>query len=48
MKNYQTDACHYQPMPKAKVDNNKLKLVNSSYYMISSEFDYCFIVHLKE
>ena len=51
MKNYQTDVCRYQPKPKAEVDNNKLKLVNSSYYTISSEFDYfriCFIVHLKE
>ena len=44
MKNYQAEVCRYQP--KAKVDNEKLRLVNSSYH-VKTEFDICFIIYLK-
>ena len=30
MKNYQAEVCYYEPRPKAEVDNDKLRLGNSS------------------
>ncbi len=36
MKNYQAEVCRYQAKPKA--DNDKLRLVNSSYH-VKTEFN---------
>ena len=47
MKNYQAEISHYQPKPKPYVDNDKLKLVNSSYHA-KTQFNYCFFIYLKE
>ena len=47
MKNYQAEVCRYKPKPKAKVDNDKLRLSNSSYD-VKTEFNNCFIIYLKE
>ena len=33
--------------PKAEVNNDKLRLVNSSYH-VKTEFNNCFIIYLKE
>ncbi len=33
MKNYQAEVCCYRPKPKAEVDNDKLRLANSSYHV---------------
>ena len=46
MKNYQAEVCRYRPKLKAEVDNDKLKLVNSSYH-VKTELNNCFI-YLKE
>ncbi len=37
MKNYHAEACRYQPKPKAELDNDKLRLENSSYH-VKTEF----------
>ena len=45
MKNYQTEVFRYQPKPKAEVDNDKVKLDNSSYH-VEIEFNNCFVIYL--
>ncbi len=47
MKNYQAEVCRYQPKPKVEVDNDKLRLDNSSYY-VKNKFNNCFKTYLKE
>ncbi len=48
MKNYyQAEVCRYQPKPKAEVNNDKLRLDNSSYH-VKTKFNNCFIIYLKE
>ena len=46
IKNYQAEVCRYQPKPKAEIDNDKLRLVNSSYH-VKTELNHCFIIYLK-
>ena len=45
LKNYQAEICCYQP--KAEVDNDKLKLYNSSF-RVKTVYNNCFIIYLKE
>ena len=47
MNNYQAEVCHYQPKPKAEVNNDKLRLDNFSYH-VKTEFNNCFFIYLKE
>ncbi len=47
MEHYQAKVCHYAPMPKTEVDNDKLRLVISSYH-VKTEFNICAIVSSKE
>ncbi len=47
MKNYEAEVCRHQLRPKAEIDNDKLRLRNSSYH-VTSEFNNCFIIYLKE
>ena len=47
MKNYLVEVCYYQPKPKTEVDNDKLRLVNSSYH-VKIEFNNCYIIYLEE
>ena len=47
LKNFQAEVCRYQAKPKAEVDNDKLRLVSSSY-QVKTEFNNCFIIYLKD
>ena len=44
MKSYEAEVCRYQPNPKAKVHNDKLRLDNSLYH-VKTEFNDCFIIY---
>ncbi len=44
MKKFQTEVSYFQPKLKAEVDNDKLRLVNSSYHdHVKTEFNNCFL-----
>ncbi len=40
MKNYQAEVCRYKPKAKPEDDNDKLRLINSSYH-VKTEFNNC-------